>query len=120
MSSSCVGITVAAAAVESVCTGTNGAGSRVPLRLLTGPVPVEVAVLVWVDRTWRVTVCLAVNGVVTVTGNGDALACVDWIVVDRLAVRPCGGVQLGEVGQRPEDTTGGAVCGLGSSDVIRS
>lgn len=52
----------------------------------------------WVDVPWGVTVGFPMDGLVAVSGNGDALAGVNGIVIDGFSVRPSCGVEFRKVG----------------------
>lgn len=66
-------------------------------RSLTWPVPIKRAgVVVSVDVAGGVAVDFAVDGQVTVSGNGDPLGGDGWVVVDGLSVRVRAGEHLGE------------------------
>ena len=73
----------------------------------------------WEDVAWGVTVRVAVEWIVSVSGHVDPFGSVDRIVVDRFAVRPRR-TEFGIVRDRTEDTLWAPCVAVVRSDVLRS
>lgn len=86
---------------------------------LTGPVSVEGAIVVGVDGTRRVTVCVPVQGVVSVARHVDAFSGMAGVVVDWFAERPAGS-QLRKIADWAEDAARTSMDWFGSSYVLWS